>query len=748
MPCHYLYNTNAKCIPDSPSGTFFAKDTRLLAFQDWNRLLKECERQPHGKHLKITPTHPTHQLPANQNLTDDDVAMAIAAVWHGLILEDCRFAFGDTQLFQFAQQHRMYGYSAVCEFQPFVMPLVLNEATWQLTPEFEDNIEEDPDPSLPFPAFQRGEERANWENIETANRAEARDPGNKDKPVSSLAEQLAQRGNFTGGIGHFLLATAETCLDGRVQITIRDSLPLGVECRPRIRRAARNVVRFSGWLGDEWPQFAPEVWQPVTRQSWGNTCAYHTILNAWAYMLKLPLAIRERPLPHGFYSHAKRLFWCAVRGQLDGETISAFLQVSQYVQSPNLVQPEQDVLHRMQSVAMNEQVLTDIIHRMVREQELEYQRILSVPAKSWEGQLRRYEARWKELRLRNRVNNRKGPTQITSVSGMAPEDVVIAIASIWEGVNRNTAESKRTGRGVVYAYAGCDILAPSGTGEYQVTGIGVVGRRKEFIIPILNQSAQHFFLAIVTLADPDVTKKQKSGRCPVSLCIMDSRPNTISRHEMWAQCMTLIHSSGWLGGRKIRPHCDLAEVNFEPVPHQEGIDACGFYVILNAWAHLLGIITHDKLHRRGSTTASAFLSQGLRLVNLVLAGFMDSRTIQAYMNTHGYSTHQNPLNPAWAVTDVYAVGLNFEKFERVLQQRHDEERLQDAEAAGVQFSKALYAACKDVEEEMEGDEAWKALVLGVGDVQGAVRWWRARGEREPAEALSPRTPPVPSRSNS
>ena len=353
----------------------FEQQTWVLARQDFYRGLKRCEERPIGKHLKITGTHPTHRLPADQNLTDDDVAMAIAAVWHGLILKGSRFAFAPTQLFQMAQQYRMYGYSAVCESQPFVIPLMLNEATWQLTPETEDNVEEDPDPSLPFLAFQRGEERANRENIETANRAKARDPGNKDNPVGSLAVQQAQRKNFTGRIGHFLLATAETCLDGRVQITIRDSLPLGEESRSHIRRAARNVVRFSGWLGDEWPQFAPEVWQPVTRQSWGNTCAHHTILNAWAYMLNLPLAIRQKPLPENFYSHAMRLFSYAVRGQLDGPTISAFLQTTQYVQSPNLVQSEQDVLHKMQSVAMNEQVLTDIIHRMVKEQEREYQRV-------------------------------------------------------------------------------------------------------------------------------------------------------------------------------------------------------------------------------------------------------------------------------------------------------------------------------------------------------------------------------------
>ena len=641
----------------------------------------------------------------------------------------------------------MYGYRAVCELQPFVIPLMWSENTWKLTPETEDNVEEDPDPSLPFPAFWRNEERENQENIETANQAKAKDPGNKDNPVGSVEVQQAQRLNFEGGIGHFVLTTAEICLDGRVQITIRDSLPLGEMFKSRIRRAARNVVRFSGWLGDEWPQFAPEVWQSVTKQSCGNTCAYHTILNAWAYMLKLPLAIRKEPYTPSFYRHAKRLMWCALRGQLDGPTISAFLQITGYWQSPILVESQQDVLHRMRSVAMNEQVLTEIIDQMVREMELEYERVVrSVPPKSWEGRLKRYSARWKKLRLSKPRNIPKAPTQISSVSGMAPEDVVIAIASIWEALNRNTAESKRTGQAVKYAYAGCDILAPSGPGEFEVTGVGVVGRRKEFIIPIMNQSTKHFFLAIAMVA-PGLDKKQKSGPCQVTLCIVDSRPNTISRYEMWAQCMSLIHSSGWLGGREIRPHCDLAAVNFMPVPHQEGIDACGFYVILNAWAHMLEIITHGEVNRRGSTTGDDFLSQGLRIVNLALAGHMDSRTIQAFMNTHGYSTEQDVNNPAWAVTDVNAVGLNHEKFERVLSKRHDDETLQDAAAAGARFLKTSYAACSDQEEGMDRDEAWKALVRNDGDVQRAVTWWRASRSLSPSSALSPRTPPQPSRSD-
>ena len=627
------------------------------------------------------------------------------------------------------------------------MPLVLNNDTWKLTPETEDNVEEDPYPLLPFHAFQQGEERDNQENIETANQAKAKDPGNKDNPVGSLAVQLAQRQDFIGGIGHFVLATAEVCRDGRVQITIRDSLSLGEKYKPSIRRAARNVVRFSGWLGDEWPRFAPEVWQSVTRQSCGNTCAYHTILNAWAYMLKLPLVIQGGTHHLGFYRHAKRLIWCAIRGQLDGSTISAFLQVSQYVQSPNPVKSKQDVLHRMRSVAMNEHVLTDIIHRMVTEQELEYQRVLSMPAKSWQERLEGYEGSWKKLRSSRRKNVQKAPTQIRSVSGMAPEDVVIAIASIWEALNRKTAENKRTGQAVEYAYAGCDILAPSGPGEFQLTGVGVVGRRKEFIIPILNKAAEHLFLAIATV-DPGLDKKQKKGPCQITLCIVDSRPNTISRCEMWAQSMSLIYSSGWLGGRKIRPHCDLTAVNFKQVPHQEGVDACGFYVIQNAWAHMLQIITHGELNRRGLTTANDFLAQGLGIVNLALAGFMDSRTIQAFLITHGYAPEPTVNTPALA--DVNAVGLNHLKFERVLLERHDEETLQDAAAAagGTPFPTASYAACKAQEKGMDGDEAWKALVLNDGDVQRAVQWWRTRRSRSPSEALSPRTPTPPSRSKS
>lgn len=733
----------------------------------------------------ITRDHPCHELPDIDALSDGDVILAIAAVWYGLYMKGFKFAFGDLPFFAMAPFSRLFGFRAVGELQPFVIPLILSEAIFELMPEAEDNVEEDPEPLLPFSAFQRGEERKHQENVRVADQAKAKDPGNKDKPTPSFSVQQAQRQNYVAGIGHFVLAIAELRPDGRVQIKIRDSLPLE-DNKPYIRRAARNVVRLSGWLGDVWPQFVPEVWERVSVQSCGNTCGYHTVLNAWAYMFNLPLAGPGTPYPSDFYKDARRMMQCALRGQLDGLTIIAFMQVARYVQgdiSAHLHQNQSqsldslDRLRKIRSIAMNESVLSEIIAQMLSAEEnrklaathvqpspsragnaiggssYPSAHIPPAPARSWQEKLDQGLARWKRLKQSRPRNKRKDPVQIGSVSNMAAEEVVAAIASIWEALTRHTDKSKLPGSQVVahkeFTYAGCDVFAPTGTGDSQVKGAGVVGGpKKEFIIPLLNLSESHFFLAVAKKLDPN--KKQERGVCPVGVLIMDSRPETLSRDKMWCQCMSFIYSSGWLGvnakGKRIRPHCELANVNFMPVPRQVGINACGLFVILNAWAYTLGIIVHDGFSRRGRTNDGDFLAEGLEIVNLALAGFMDSGTIQAFMNVHGYCIEQNFTNPIWAVTPVNAIGMNLEKLTRVMRRRRDAELLEEARAKGVQYPDEMYQSCLEMGLTSRKN-IWSALVLNSGDVQSAVNWWYNDRQDSPTSALSPRTPEDPNQEN-
>lgn len=60
-----------------------------------------------------------------------------------------------------------------------------------------------------------------------------------------------------------------------------------------------------------------------------------------------------------------------------------------------------------------------------------------------------------------------------------------------------------------------------------------------------------------------------------------------------------------------------------------------------------------------------FQEKGLQIVNLALAGFMDSRTIQAFLNFYGYTAVDNPLvREADVANAIIAVRMDSRRFER------------------------------------------------------------------------------------
>ncbi|CAF9922173.1 hypothetical protein IMSHALPRED_005603 [Imshaugia aleurites] len=100
-------------------------------------------------------------------------------------------------------------------------------------------------------------------------------------------------------------------------------------------------------------------------------------------------------------------------------------------------------------------------------------------------------------------------------------------------------------------------------------------------------------------------------------------------------------------------------------------NACGFFVILNAWAVMLEIpIFRGEGRRKGCGHHNTFIKTGLKIVNLALAGFMDSRTIQAFMNSFGLSEEQDPNaaeDPARPCVD--AVRMDRKRFRSALERQ-------------------------------------------------------------------------------
>ena len=780
---------------------------------EYRRRVRLCEERPITYTSAITDLHPPHQLPDGE-MRDIDVVLAIGAVWSGL-LGKVDFAYANSDLFSLARGMRMVGMSAVNGGNHFIMPLLFNDELPTLPPESERDTAEPLEPL--FSAFQRGGEQKTQENFAVAENSKQKNPGEKKSPPLSLEDERVQSPKHKSGIGHFVLAIAETVNRDEsstlkhlkekktpVRLRIMDSAKKTIE-RTKIRRVARNTVRHSGWLGDNWPCFdaKEEYWTKVLGQS-GNRCGEHTVMNAWAYMLDIQLAsTRERSLGPPFYKEVRKMIRLALRGQLDSLTIRAWIQHSKYAVDEPISQSQQTKIQEpdsrnpfrnMQTVALNEDAFNEILRRL-HERDQGYKGLLGtisvpvngattqqsgfasnvataitlshtgqdpvagpsgnstspvnvppVPPRSWQESLDQGLADHEALKARNPRTTKdkdKRASQIPYSSNLNDDEVVLAIASIWEGL-------KRLGRAEYdFAYAGMDVFGPGG-GQQK---IGAVGGRGRFIMPLLISSTGpeapenpgkgkekidevgHLLLCVAEVVDEDPLT--------VQVTVFNSIPSTGSRRDFVRAVLTTIDRSDWLGvavdRRQFRKFLPV------PVPQQVGFNTCGLHVIFNAWATMLGIPIHDGEVRRGWPSKNEnkrFLRQGLEIVNLALEGFMDSATIQAFFNVHSYSVEQQFGDPAHAVISVNAVGMNHEKFRKTLMKRQWSDKIASARARGTTFPDADIADLMRLG--MSQEQARRALSISDGNRAGAAAWYWDQvplGELpRPGEALSPKTP--------
>ena len=165
---------------------------------------------------------------------------------------------------------------------------------------------------------------------------------------------------------------------------------------------------------------------------------------------------------------------------------------------------------------------------------------------------------------------------------------------------------------------------------------------------------------------------------------------------------------------------------------------------------MLRLPIHPHQYRRGRTYDDEnndyyddlFQEEGLDIVNLALQGFMDSSTIQAFFNKHGYSAAQTFGDPASAVVPVKAIGMNLQKLNRTLTRRKHDDKLAAAEAEGRVFPDEDTVAL--LGQGLDENEAFTALVMRDGDAEAAYVWHISQtpfGQLpDPHDALSPTTP--------
>ena len=242
---------------------------------------------------------------------------------------------------------------------------------------------------------------------------------------------------------------------------------------------------------------------------------------------------------------------------------------------------------------------------------------------------------------------------------LVDEDVILAIAAVWRGLWLTDLH---------FAFGTADLFrlsrVPSPADSWH--GTVSVGAPNDFIIPLLfnpddtqpvkrkigarRSRAGHFVLAI---AERDSNDSQI-----VKIQILDSSTGSRGLQLLRTTSQNIVRYSGWMGlsaeGPPLAVQPTFTEV-VANVPQQGGAIECGFHVIFNAWAHMLGIPVLNNSRRRGNLPDKDFYKCGLRIVNLALSGSLDSETIQAFFNHFGYCEAQNPND---AVTPMQTVRMN------------------------------------------------------------------------------------------
>lgn len=149
----------------------------------------------------------------------------------------------------------------------------------------------------------------------------------------------------------------------------------------------------------------------------------------------------------------------------------------------------------------------------------------------------------------------------------------------------------------------------------------------------------HWVLGIATF-DEEVNR--------VDIRVLNSA-SRLGTNAIFRAAEAVCRLSGWLGLKKSTGTSGMLEpIPFtgtfkhieDIVPQQKDGVHCGLHVVMSAWATMLNIpICPNKNFDEHSSRR--FYHDGRRVINCALAGRMDTRTIQALLNAHGFSVEQD-----------------------------------------------------------------------------------------------------------
>ncbi len=293
----------------------------------------------------------SHRLVDNNASDGESITLAIAALTCGIARKGVMMNVASDVLQQTAR-FESYGHDFVCLTEPdrFLVPILLSK-------EVENCGSEGYDEQVPEPNKQH------WKINASSGPSLNKLP---PKPqISSKAEEALQQ-KWTGGIGHFLLVIVERT--GRhVRLTFLNSLPEYVPRQDVVRRIARNIIRYSGWMGALWPRFEGEDWPTIAPQR-GNKCGLHVVLNAWAYLLSLKLRPTTKARILEVYKQARETISLALQGKISATEIGRWLLDNYFVESrTTVISATSSKLHKSlqaHTVRMNEKMFDDYVAAM------------------------------------------------------------------------------------------------------------------------------------------------------------------------------------------------------------------------------------------------------------------------------------------------------------------------------------------------------------------------------------------------
>ena len=653
---------------------------------EWKKLylsyMADCsKRQPHRHGPSFAFATP-HQLVDNDTNAPEDVILAIAAFWQPLVAAGKTHAFGDSKLFLDGRNRRQARVTSMFSEKYFILPLFMYGS--------EDDVEQEEESNFPAPYdqsfrdFQRDIEMGRFNAFTKmagkGGTVSYRTPSptthgpehglithdqEKSPTAQAVQENLTPQGPQKSPIPevqqhgpaspkspaptssrlpdkheHVLLAICErTNEDGKVRVNFYGGAPSKAR-KASIRRVARSVIRNSGWTGEKWPTFEEETWWPKAPSNAKlQNSQIRTILNAWTWMLEMGEPRTKAPITKEFYAEARKVINFAMAGKADRRLVECFMQTYGFVNIRN------DSNHALgdnpvQSVLMNKDVFSDIIENLRTE----------------ERALREFIPTWKEAldtMMAIHDTNHKEMADKDQFKVSVPyinAGVVLAIGSLWRELRHRRS----------FAFAELDLFERGVRDQsyYDGTEIQLCGfRHQTFIMPMFFPSEEqkkdekskvpgHLLLGIAAKTHGD---KQNTH-----IRVYDSSPGYVKTEELREEVSAIFHRSDWLEMTQFcsvaPPHTGELKIETIPMPRQSGTtketaNMCGLHVILTAWALLLEIpLHHERKRREGTLDDVNFYKLGNRIVELAVAGCMDSRTIQAFLNVAGMSVVQDINN--------------------------------------------------------------------------------------------------------